>query len=282
MNINTSTAQVPDAPQTLAPVIDAQNPPVNLTLAVPYINEAPDGKFVGNWKNACEEASLTIVQKYYLHEQKVGVSEAMAFMQMLFDIQNKIWGSNANSDAARTAKLINDNTIYNGKIIDNPTVDQIKSELQQGRPVISLHYGFDLKNKNIPFVPLPRGTSYHMMVIIGFDDATKEFITNDDGDQKAGANHRYGYDLFMGSLHDYDFADGQADGTPRVIFTYPKLVRLVNDSRIYYLHDNVKQYIPNEAIFNAKGWTLNMVNIVDKSWLDNFIEGPDIKCKFKK
>jgi hypothetical protein len=209
--------------------------------------------------------------------QKVSVSEAKSFMQMLFDVQNKLWGSNVNSDATRTKQLIDENTIYNGKILYNPTINDIKTEIQQGRPVISLHYGFDLHNKNIPFVPAPRGSSYHMMVIIGYDDATNEFITNDDGDQVAGANHRYGYDLFMNTLHDYIYSHGQADGTPVVIFTYPKLVKIANDSSVYYLHDNIKQHVVDEATFKAKGWAWNMVNVVEKSWLDNFETGPDLK-----
>jgi hypothetical protein len=268
----------PDVPHVLAPVTNTENPQVKVVLAVPFINEAPDGNFSGKWKNACEEASMTMVEKYYLHEQKVSVSEAKTFMTMLFNFQDKIWGSDVNSDAARTKRIIDENTIYNGKIIDNPTVDQIKSELQQGRPIISPHYGFDLNNKNIPFLPASRGgTSYHMMVIIGYDDATKELITNDDGDQKAGASHRYGYDLFMGSIHDYSFADGKADGIPRVIFTYPKLVKMANDSNVYYLHDNIKQHVVDEATFKAKSWTWNMVNVVEKNWLDNFEAGADLK-----
>lgn len=196
---------------------------INITkviMAVPYINEAPDGIFTGPWKNACEEANITMLEEYYSGKKSVTINEAKSFMIILFDAEDIIYSSNTNSDATRTAKLINDYTSYGATIKDNPTLQEIKNELQQKRPVISLHRGFDLKNKNIPF--LATGSSYHMITIIGYDDVTKEFITNDSGDMIDGKNHRYDYDLFMKSLHDYNYSTRKADGPPRVIFTYPK------------------------------------------------------------
>lgn len=248
-----------------------------ITLPVVYINEAPDDNWTGPWKNACEEASMAMVENYYLSKKSVSIKEAKNFMQAMFNTQNKLYGSNADSDATRTASLINNYSNFNGLVIDNPTVEQIKQELQQKRPVISLHYGFDLQNKNIPFVPAPRGSSYHMMVIIGYDDNTQEFITNDTGDRKQGQEHRYNYELFMNSLHDFIYAKRQASGTPRVIFTYPKLAKLIDSPRIYYLQANQLRYIPNEKTFNAKGWNWDAINVVDSDWLNKFNKGEDIK-----
>jgi uncharacterized protein YvpB len=248
-----------------------------VTLSVPYINEAPDDNWVGPWKNACEDASMAMVENFYLGKTTVKISEAKNFMIAMFTRQSKLWGSNADADASRTARLINDYTVYNAIIKDNPTVEEIKKEIQQKRPVISLHYGFDLKNKNIPFVPAPRGSSYHMMVIIGYDDDTREFITNDTGDRITGKEHRYGYDLFINTLHDFIFTQRQANGPARVIFTYPKLVKLVDSPRVYYLHDNIKQYVTSPAVFTAKGWNWEAVNVVNEDWLVTFISGNDIK-----
>lgn len=260
-----------------SPLKGTQAKLTKVNLDVPYIHEAPDNNWAGPWKNACEEASMAMVEKYYLGKSIVAVKEAKVFMTMMFAKQNNIWGSNADSDAQRTARLINDYTVYNAKIMDNPAIEDIKKEVQQKRLVISLHYGFDLKNKNIPFVPLPRGTSYHMMVIVGYDDETKEFIVNDTGDRKDGKNHHYGYELFMNSLHDFDFKVHKANGPARVIFTYPKLAKLDFSPKVYYLQNNSKQWIVNEAAFNAKKWDWNAINVVDKTWLDTFQLGQDIK-----
>ncbi|MCX6730199.1 MAG: C39 family peptidase [Candidatus Portnoybacteria bacterium] len=194
--------------------------PTKLILDVPFINEAPDGNFSGNWKNACEEASMTMVEKYYLGEKFVSIKEAMDAMQKLFSYEDRVYGSNADSDAQRTMEIINNNLNYTATIIENPTIEQIKKQIQKKRPVITLHYGFELHNLNIPFAVY--GSYYHQMVVIGYDDATKEFIVHDDGDQKYGANHRYGYDLFMGSLHDFDYSTRKTNLPARVIFTSPK------------------------------------------------------------
>jgi hypothetical protein len=255
-------------------------PVMNLSkvfLTVPYINESPDGSWTGPWKNACEEASMTMVDKYYYGLSSVTVKDAMKMMNTLFAFQNNIWGSNADSDTARTLRIIEENTIYNATIIEKPTILQIQKELQGKRPVIVPLYGFDLGNKNIPFVPAPRGTSYHMIVIIGYDDVTKEFITNDTGDTKAGPSHRYSYDVLMNAIHDYSFVTRHADGPARAIFTYPKLVKLIDSPRVYFLHDQVKQYIPSEEVFKANNWTWSAVNIVEAEWLDTFTMGEDVK-----
>lgn len=240
-----------------------------VVLGVPYISEAPDGNWTGPWKNACEEASIAMVQNYYLGKTRVPIADQKSFMQSLFDAEDKIWGSNVNTDVTRTLQLIEDYSMANGKIVEEPTIEQIKAELDAKRPVIVPLYGFDLHNPNIPFVPLPRGTSYHMIVIIGYDDSTQEFITNDDGDTKAGAAHPYAYDVLMNAIHDYSFTTKHADGPARAIFTFPKLAKAASSSQIYYLSGNYKQLV-DPAIFQAKGWTENMVNTVEQVWLDSF------------
>jgi hypothetical protein len=125
-------------------------------------------------------------------------------------------------------------------------------------------------------VPLPRGTSYHMMVIIGYDDNSQEFIVNDTGDKKDGKNHRYDYELFMNSLHDFDFTVHKANGPARVIFTYPKLVKTADSPKVYYIHDFMRQYVPNETIFKAKGWKWEAVNLVENDWLGALTAGKSI------
>lgn len=261
---------------TNSPLDNDQLPPTKLILPVPYINESPDNSWTGPWKNGCEEASVAMIDKFYQGKNKTTIKEAKTFMSMLFGKQDKIWKSNANSDAARTARLINDYSIFNGKIIDNPTIKQIKNELRANRPVISLHFGFDLKNKNIPFLPPPRGTSYHMMAIIGYDDSAGEFITQDTGDSKTGKEHRYKYELFMNTLHDYDYQTKHADGPARVIFTYPKLAKTASSPKVYLLTGEIKQWIFDEKTFNAKKLNWGAINIVGNEFMAEFTDGENI------
>lgn len=186
-------------------------------LPAPYINEAPDKNWTGPWKNACEEASIAIVEKYYQGKKEVSVKEAKEYMQILFKIQDELYGSNADADMARLIEIINKAASFKGKIKENPTIDDIKEQIRNKNLVITPHYGYDLKNPNIPFAL--RGSYYHMMVVVGYDDAKKEFIVHDTGDIKTGANHRYNYELFMNSIHDFDFKTKKATGPARVIFT---------------------------------------------------------------
>jgi len=246
-----------------------------LTLDIPYINESPDNSWTGPWKNGCEEASILMIENFYLGKKEAGVKESMDYMMTLFKKQDEIWGSNADADTFRTDKLINDYTQYNSVIVENPTLQDIKKELQQKRPVISYHYGKDLQNPNIPF--LSTGSYFHVFVIIGYDDTTNEFIAHDNGDIKTGEKHRYNYDILMNSLHDFDFATRTTTGPPRVIFTYPKLVKVIGDPRVYYIKGKTKKWIVDEESFNANGFNWDAINVVRKIWLDEFEEGTNVR-----
>lgn len=207
-------------PVVLSTPTPTPTPPVRMELAVPYVNEAPDGNWSGPWKNGCEEAAVVMVEAFYQNKSTVSIAEAKQMMQQLFDEQDREWGSNANSDAARTVQFIAALELFRARVVNGPTVEQIKEEVAAGRPVITLHRGFELGNPNIPF--LATGSSYHTLVVIGYDDAAGEFIVHDDGDAKAGANRRYAYGVVMDSLHDYNYQTRLADGPPRAIFTAAK------------------------------------------------------------
>jgi hypothetical protein len=215
------------APQSVIPVVGQETSVSTIVeidqvkranIAVPYVNESPDGSWTGSWKNACEEATITMIDAYYRGDKSVSIESAMAYMQTLFDAQKAASGSDANSDAAVTLGLIQTYAHFGATIVENPTIEAIKAELDAGRPIIALHHGFDLGNKNIPF--LATGSSYHATVIKGYDDADQEFIVNDTGDDIDGPDHRYDYAVYMNSLHDYQYTTKLADGPPRVIFTF--------------------------------------------------------------
>lgn len=189
-------------------------------IPVPYISEAPEGDWSGNWVNACEEATIAMVEAFYMGEKSVSIASAKATLLKLFKEEDELYGSNKNADAKQIQEIITFHSSFNATIKSNPTQKDIKNEIDEGRPVISLHRGFDLKNPNIPFSPTK--SSYHTVVIVGYDDVSKEYITHDPGDDTDGPGHRYDYDLFMNSIHDYTHATDKADGIPKVIFTSKK------------------------------------------------------------
>jgi len=192
----------------------------HVELPVPFIPEIPEGVSGSPWVNACEEASIAMIAHYYEGRLEVPDAEAIPYLRRLFAFQDGLYRSNANSDAARSARIIEEAAGFRATIVENPALEDLKRELSEGRPIMTFHYGFALGNPNIPF--LPTGSSFHTLVLKGYDDRTGEFITNDNGDRSAGAGRRYPYDTFMDSLHDYRYEVARADGPPRVIFTAPE------------------------------------------------------------
>lgn len=219
----------PDGTPVVSKVIDAvvpgekkepektiENTP-SYIIDVPYVSEAPEGDWSGSWVNACEEATIAMVESYYKGKKTVSIEEAKNILLNLFAEQVKMYGNDRNTDAVQTAELIKHHSTFKAEIKWNPTLEEIKNEILNDRPVITLHRGFDLKNPNIPFSPT--GSSYHMLAVIGYDDATQEFITHDPGDEVSGEGYRYPYKGFMNSIHDYSHVRAKADGTPVALFT---------------------------------------------------------------
>lgn len=236
-------------------------------LSVPFTSEIPNGAWVGPWKNGCEEASIVMVEKYYLGQKKLTKTEAKNTMQKLFNWEDKNYGFNADTDAEQTAGIINDYSSFEASIKRNPTLDDIKKELDEGRPVITFHYGFGLNNPLIPF--LRSGSSYHVMVVVGYDDSAQEFIMNDVGNHKSGLDYRYKYATILNTLHDFNYTDKKADGTPTALFTAPKnIVKVAGGARIYLVRDGKKYYIANPKVFKNHRWSWNVVKPISKEELD--------------
>ncbi|MFA6050637.1 MAG: C39 family peptidase [Candidatus Paceibacterota bacterium] len=191
-----------------------------MTLQVAFMSEAPDGNWTNPWSNACEETVTLMADKYYAGKKSIGISEAKEYLINLFDKEEELFGTNRNSDSKQMLEIISKYANFKGEIKINPTADEIKKEIAAGRPVISLHRGFDLKNPNIEFSPTR--SSYHTIIVVGYDDEKQAFITHDPGDEKDGEYLAYGYDLFMDSLHDYNVEDDKTDGPATVIFTSAK------------------------------------------------------------
>lgn len=216
-NVAASTSEVEVVPVKEGSVIPKSSLKM---IGVPYVSEAPEGNWSGDWVNACEEATIAMVEAFYNNKSSVSIAEAKKTLQKLFDEQNILYGNNKNADATQIQELITRYSNFTATIKENPTLNDIKHEIDNNRPVISLHRGFDLRNPNIPFSPIK--SSYHTIVVVGYDDDNKLFITHDPGDDKDGVHHKYSYEVFMHSLHNYNAKDDKTDGVPTAIFTRSK------------------------------------------------------------
>ena len=171
----------------------------SILLEVPFTSQAP----FGNWDNdifqaACEEASILMAMRW-VRGEALSKEEAEKEIRAISEFELKTYGDFHDRSALDTAQLIKDYFNYeNIEALENIKPDDIKKELLKGNLVIAPINGQKLNN---PFYTRP-GPVEHMLVIIGYDSQTKEFITNDPG-TKHGQKYRYPETILEAALRDY-------------------------------------------------------------------------------
>ncbi len=290
---------------TLAAVKDTKN------LTIPFTLQTPQSKWVQPWADACEEATIIMVDHYYRGNKasKIPVDTAMAEMNRLFNVENTLYKQNKDTNADQTMRLINEYQSWEAYKVFKPSLAKIKAEIDNKRPVIALVHGKGLKNPNFR----NGGPDYHMFVIKGYDDTRGEFIVNDPGFGK-GLDFRYQYGKLLASLHDFVPGGKTITGTPVVLFTQPNstdsnstdgdkdgltkadeirlgtslfskdidesklgvgaLVRSAADPTVYFIGIGEKHPIASPQVLVNHGWQMNQVKIVSQEFLNIFATRP--------
>jgi hypothetical protein len=191
-----SPSSSPDSGATNNP---PASPAKSILLAVPFFSQAPFGEWSDIlFQNACEEASV-IMAMHWVAKTPVTLEQAKQEILDLTDYEYKTYGEATDRSAADTAKLFKDYYHYsNVREREGISTKDIKAEIQAGHLVIVPLNGQILKN---PYYS-GAGPDHHMLVVIGFDAHTDEFITNDVG-TRHGEKFRYGEARFQASLQDY-------------------------------------------------------------------------------
>lgn len=198
--------------------IDPAHAVAYVNLPVPFTSEAPLGKWVDPWFNGCEEASVVMVDQYYLGKKSITSKEAAAAMMRLFNWEDETFGSNIDTDAMETIRMINEYTFFTATVKRNQTLNEIKAEIDASHPVIAPLDGV------LFYAGKVYGNGYHMLVIKGYDEVNKQFIVNDDGSNTRGRDFRVSYETMMSALNDFDHATKKLSGVSTAIFTAPKQV----------------------------------------------------------
>jgi len=167
---------------------------------VPFTPQAP----FGNWKDqrfqdGCEEASVLMAIRW-VRGQSLTREEAKKEILKIADWEQKKYKNYRDTSASDTAKrLLNEYYGYkNYEVKNNITLAQIISEVKKNNLVIVPTNGQKLKN---PYFTRP-GPDRHMLVIIGYDNVKKQFITNDPG-TKHGEGYRYNEKILFDAIRDY-------------------------------------------------------------------------------
>ena len=232
------------------------------TLDVPYTSQAPQGVWKQPWEDACEEAATVMVDSYYRggRQKTIGKSEAVNRIKHVIYLEDTKLGFSKDTNAAQIAEIINNFYSWEAYSVSRPTLDQIKAEMDKGRPVIALVHGKALKN---PYFK-NGGPDYHTVVIKGYDDDRQEFVTNEPGINR-GLDYRYPYATMLSALHDFVPEGKTSTGQPVAVFTSPA----VSDSR-FTDGDNDGLSKSEELSYGTKLWDKD----TDR---DGFTDGTEVK-----
>ena len=165
------------------------------------------------YQEACEETAALVVH-YYYEGKKFTPDLANREILAIVDFENEHLGFYKDTTAEETADWIKAYWGYDRvEVITDPTVEEIKRNVAEGRPVIVPTAGRELGNPNFT----PPGPVYHFIVIRGYTPTS--FITNDVG-TRLGEKYTYKIETVMDAMHDWN--DGKVErGAKKIIVIWP-------------------------------------------------------------
>jgi len=181
--------------------------PDKILLNVPFTSQAP----TGNWaddrqQNACEETSVLMATKWLKGESLGSAANAEQEILAISKMAEDMFGTYVDSSAADTLKLFRAYSgTQAGTLLYDVSIQDMKHELAAGHLIIAPMNGQALHNSNYTGA----GPERHFLAIIGYDDKTGVFITNDEGTRK-GRDYPYKYETLYAAMRDYPTGDHQA------------------------------------------------------------------------
>jgi hypothetical protein len=184
-------------------IIEEKPEPVGvlkINFLVPFTSQAPFGEWDNPiFQDGCEEAS-SLMAISWARGEALNPEKAKTEIMAAADYEKENYGEFRDTSAADTLERIVKGYFKYEKaeVKNNISADNIISELKNGNLVILLMNGQLLDN---PYYT-PPGPDRHNIVVIGYDEETGEFITNDPG-TKHGAGFRYNKDILFKAIRDY-------------------------------------------------------------------------------
>lgn len=171
--------------------------PKSALISVPFLVQALFGVWDPLHEDACEEASLIMVQHFLAKTNIQSSATGDTEIKNMIAYENTI-GYGSSITLEQLNQIAKDYLgIKTGAVKTNITISDIKTELAAGHPVIVGAAGKILPN---PYFS-NGGPNYHMLVIVGYD--ANGFVTNDPG-TKNGQGFRYSFNALYNAIHDFD------------------------------------------------------------------------------
>lgn len=186
----------------------------NINLNVPFTSQAPLSDWSQPYQDACEEASVMMLDYYYQNKNLPSKEEVSDILKEMVAWQEKNWGGHENLPVARLAEYIKATFNYETEIIENLTAEKLKYYLNIGKPIIIPANGKILANPNFK----NGGPEYHMLVVKGYVD--DKFITNDPG-TRLGADFVYTAENLLESIADWNQKESRSTGPKNGLIIFP-------------------------------------------------------------
>lgn len=211
-NTETSTTHNIIAPQDTKEEIISQSTPDKKPIHhteitqqdVFFTVQAPSNNWsVKLFQDACEETSMLMASEWSQGNKTLSVEDVMRKISLMAKYEEVTFKSSVDLSIADTALMLRDYwNMNNVSLIRNASKEAIIDVLYDNAIVIAPTNGKALRN---PFFTAG-GPDEHMLVIIGYDPQTKEFITNDPGTSR-GEKYRYKEDVLYDAIRDYPTGD---------------------------------------------------------------------------
>jgi hypothetical protein len=179
--------------------VPPENLPEKVLLNVPFTSQAPFGNWADDEQDyGCEEASL-LMALYWAKDEKLTSEVALKQIKGMSKFEQEKYGDYHDTSVNDTLDILKTYLNYeNAYAKFDIGIEDIKAELAAGNVVI---VPIDARKVyNVYYTP--PGPFRHQIVIIGYNDATGEFITHDPGTAH-GAGYRYSYKTMARALMDY-------------------------------------------------------------------------------
>ena len=202
--VNFDTEQIPEEG-----AITQVEIPKTYQLNVPFMVQAPFADWEKPYDEACEEASIIMVD-YFLRGLDIPPQQPKREILQLTNRQE----SNHYSDDVtieELAEIVEEYYGYKTRISESVSKESIMYEISKGNPVILPLAGREIGN---PYFS-GAGPWYHMLVVTGYDQ--RNFITNDPG-TKRGEDFEYAHSALINNVHDFPGVKEEIKtGVPRML-----------------------------------------------------------------
>lgn len=183
-------------------------------IPIDFTSQAPFGIWDETHEEACEEAGLVMIYVWTNHLQ-LTPEFADNEMLKLVEWQKNNLGYFENTSALDTALIARNAYNLEPRIINNPSVEDIKTEINNGNVLLIGMAGKVLQN---PFFK-PPGPVYHMLLFRGYDG--NGFFVNDPGTRR-GNNFYYTYENIKKAAHDWNGSEENLATSPPVALVFSR------------------------------------------------------------